>query len=49
VAREAIALGIKALWLQLGIVNDVAAKEAECAGIWVIQDKCLKVEHAIHA
>ncbi|MWV64287.1 CoA-binding protein [Halorubrum sp. JWXQ-INN 858] len=34
-----------AAWLQLGISHDAAAAEAEAAGITVVQDRCLKVEH----
>jgi predicted CoA-binding protein len=47
IAREAVLIGARALWLQLGIENSAAAKMAQAAGIYVIQDKCLKVEHAI--
>jgi hypothetical protein len=35
-----------AIWLQLGIRDDDAAARAEAAGIDVVQDKCMKVEHA---
>lgn len=36
---------VKALWTQLGIRDDEAAERAEAAGLQVVQDKCLKVEH----
>jgi predicted CoA-binding protein len=46
VAQEAIAIGARALWLQLGILHEAAAAQARAAGMWVVQDLCLKVEHA---
>ena len=46
VAQEAIAIGAQALWLQLGIENAAAANAAQAAGLRVVQNKCLLVEHA---
>ena len=46
IAEEAIAVGAKVLWLQLGIRNDAAAKKAQEAGLTVVQDRCMKIEHA---
>ncbi|MDY7104499.1 MAG: CoA-binding protein [Actinomycetota bacterium] len=46
VAEEAVAVGAKALWLQLGIVSDEAARIAHRAGLDVVMDRCLKIEHA---
>lgn len=47
VAREAVKIKPKLLWLQLGISNDETAQIAEEAGIPLIMDRCIKVEHAL--
>lgn len=46
IAQEAVAIGAKALWLQLGISHAQACAQAAQAGLSVVQDKCLMVEHA---
>jgi len=46
IAEEAISIGAKVLWLQLGIRNDEAAQKAQQAGLTVVQNRCIKIEHA---
>jgi len=46
IAEEAIKIGAKVLWLQLGIRNDEAGKRAQEAGLFFVQDRCVKIEHA---
>lgn len=38
---EAISIGVQALWMQLGVVHELAAQEARAAGLLVVQDRCL--------
>lgn len=44
-AREAVASGARCLWLQLGIVSLEAARIAAAAGLQVVMDRCIKVDH----
>ncbi len=46
VATEAVKIGAKALWLQLGVINDEAGRIARAAGLEFVQDRCVKIEHA---
>lgn len=46
IARQAVAIGAQSLWLQQGIFNAEAEKIALDAGLQVVMDRCLKVEHA---
>ena len=49
VTREAVALKdklcLKVIWMQLGVVNAVAAREAEAAGLRVVMNRCPKIEY----
>jgi predicted CoA-binding protein len=44
--EEAIAIGAKVVWLQLGIRNEEAWKKVQEAGLIFVQDRCIKIEHA---
>jgi predicted CoA-binding protein len=46
VARDAVAVGAKVLWLQLDIVNEEARRIAEEAGLSVVMGVCIKIEHS---
>ena len=46
IAEEAINIGAKVLWLQLGIRNNEVGKMAREAGLTYVQDRCIKMEHA---
>jgi predicted CoA-binding protein len=46
VLDEAISIKSKTLWMQLGISDEVSAKRGVAAGLNVIQNRCLKIEHA---
>ena len=46
VLDDAIAVGAKTLWLQSGLWDEQVARDGEAAGLQVVMDRCLKVEHA---
>jgi uncharacterized protein len=45
-AEEVILIGAKAVWFQYGVVNEAAIKRLDDAGVVVVVDRCMKVEHA---
>jgi predicted CoA-binding protein len=46
IAREAVEIGAKVLWMQLGVVSEEAADIGRTAGLEVVMDRCCKIEHA---
>ena len=48
IVDDAIAISAKAVWMQLGVVHADAAAKAQLAGLKVVQDRCLKIEHGAY-
>jgi predicted CoA-binding protein len=45
IAEDAVAIGAKVLWMQLGVENAAARARAEAAGLEVVENRCVKIEH----
>ena len=46
IVEQAVDIGARTVWMQLGIINDEAAERAVSAGLKVVMDRCIKVEHS---
>ena len=46
IVEQAVKIGAKVVWMQLGVINEKAAKIAEDAGLVVVMNRCMKIEHA---
>jgi predicted CoA-binding protein len=46
IVDDAIELGAKVIWMQLGVIHEEAAEKAQKAGLEVVMDRCMKIEHA---
>ncbi|MDR0440572.1 MAG: CoA-binding protein [Candidatus Accumulibacter sp.] len=46
IARDAVAIGAKTFWMQIGVVNEEAGRIAREAGLEVVMDRCVKIEYA---